>query len=155
MIPIQDFPDYYVDGTDIISMKFGKRRVMKQSINNLGYKTVNLYISGKQTTCKVHRLIAQAYLPDYSEDLQVDHEDRIRTNNDISNLRMVTHTESQQNKDSKGYCYHKASGKYQARIMVNGKDEYIGIFDTPEEAREAYLAEKLKLHPFYTHKENK
>ena len=154
MIPIPGFPDYYVDGSDIINIKFGKRRVLKQTINNHGYKNVGLCVSGKQTTCKVHRLIAQAYLSDYSEDLDVDHEDRCKTNNDISNLRMATDEENCQNKDCTGYYYHKPSGKYLAQIMVNGKREYIGRYKTEEEAREAYIAEKLKLHPFYTHQEN-
>ena len=154
MIPIPGFPDYYVDGIEIVSMKYGKRRVLSQRQDKDGYKRVNFCMYGKHTTCMVHRLIAQAYLPDYSENLDVDHEDRCKTNNDISNLRMATDEENCQNKDCTGYYYHKPSSKYLAQIMVNGKREYIGRYKTEEEAREAYIAEKLKLHPFYTHQEN-
>ena len=155
MIQIPGFPDYYVDNIEIVSMKYGKRRVLSQAFDSSGYKCVSLCISGRKTTRIVHRLIAQAYLPDYSEDLQVEHEDRNKTNNNISNLRMATNAENSQNRDVNGFYYDKARGKYLTRIIVNGKRKHIGYFDTEEEARNAYIAEKLKLHPFYTHQENK
>ena len=43
-------------------------------------------------------------------------------------------------KNAKGFYYHKASGKYYSRIGINGKKEHLGLYNTPEEARAAYLA---------------
>ncbi len=37
-------------------------------------------------------------------------------------------------------------GKYQARIRVNGKLIRIGFYESPQEAHEAYVAAKRKLH---------
>lgn len=33
--------------------------------------------------CKVHRLVAKAFLPNYSDNLQVNHKDEVKTNNDV------------------------------------------------------------------------
>ena len=37
-----------------------------------------------------------------------------------------------------GVCFHKASGKFQARCNVNGKTQHLGYFNTPEEAFAVY-----------------
>lgn len=42
-----------------------------------------------------------------------------------------------------GVCYHKATGKYAAKVWVNGKRKNIGLFDKPDLAHEAY-----KLHKY-------
>lgn len=42
------------------------------------------------------------------------------------------------------YWFNKKTGKFRASIKVNNKKIYLGYFDTPEEAHEAYLyAEKI------------
>jgi plasmid stability protein len=43
----------------------------------------------------------------------------------------------------KGYSFHKASKKYEAGISVRGKRIYLGLFDTPEEASQAYQQARL------------
>jgi hypothetical protein len=148
MIPVVGFKDYFVDGEKIISMKFGKYKVLKCIPNAGGYLLVTLCDGiGKPKFKYVHRLIAQAYLSDYSEDLIVDHIDRNKANNDISNLRMVTCAQNLHNTDAKGYSFHKASGKWIAYIGVKNKLKYIGYFNTEAEARQAYLDAKKIDHP--------
>jgi hypothetical protein len=46
----------------------------------------------------------------------------------------------------KGYYFNKARNKYMARINVGGKNIYIGLFNTPEEAELAYKQAKEKYH---------
>jgi hypothetical protein len=148
MIAIPGFPFYFVRGTDIISQKFGGFRILKQASSGNGYLKVCLQDpTGKQVNKKVHRLIAQAYLPEYSEDLQIDHIDRCRTNNNILNLRMVTRSENLHNTDAKGYCFNKSKNKWQAQICINYKLKNLGYFDTEDEARQAYLDAKKLYHP--------
>lgn len=43
---------------------------------------------------KVHRLVAMFYLDDYSEELQVNHKNGVKTDNRVENLEMVTNREN-------------------------------------------------------------
>jgi hypothetical protein len=149
MIAIPGFSHYFVKGTDIVSQKWGGYRILKQVLNGKGYLKVCLTDpTGKQVNKNVHRLIAQAYLSDYSKDLEVDHIDRNRSNNKISNLRMVTRSENAHNKSYvKGYTFDKHRGKWLAQIMIINKQKHIGYFDTEDEARQAYLDAKKLYHP--------
>ena len=51
-----------------------------------GYLHVNLCKDGKETSCKVHRLIAQAFLPNPNNLPEVNHKDEDKTNNCVENL---------------------------------------------------------------------
>ncbi len=77
---------------------------------------------------------------------RLDHFNRIKTDNRISNLRILTNQQNQFNTNAKGYCWHKQNQKWQSQIMVNGKLIYLGSFNTEEEARQSYLKAKEKLH---------
>lgn len=151
MLVIPGYEGYAIDiDGNVYSLNYkrtGEMRMLKPCINGRGYNVIALRKDGKTLTHAVHRLYAQAYLPDYSEDLQVDHIDCDRTNNDLNNLRMVT---SQQNnfnrKKVKGVCFDKQAKKWRARIMVNGRYISLGYYDTKQEAREVYLHAKEYLH---------
>lgn len=54
---------------------------------------------------------------------------------------------SQRNKKGvKGYCFNKKLSKYRARIKVGGKNIHLGLYNTPNEATQAYKEAKLKYH---------
>lgn len=55
-----------------------------------GYCIAALFKEKKTFYKKVHRLVAEAFLDNYSEDLQVNHKDENKENNDVSNLEMCT-----------------------------------------------------------------
>ena len=74
-------------------------REIKPQINKKGYKRVNLCINGKVTQMLVHRLIALTYIPNPENKPHIDHIDRNKLNNHISNLRWVTNLENMQNKE--------------------------------------------------------
>jgi hypothetical protein len=86
---------------------------------------------------------------DTSSNNFIDHIDRNKLNNHITNLRVVTQQQNSQNTDAKGYYYHKRKNKYKASIMIDGKFKHIGYYDTEQEARENYLKYKKKYHPSY------
>jgi len=96
------------------------------------------------------RIIAYAYLNLDIDDLsrQVDHINGDKLCNNVDNLRIVSAQENTHNRTkAKGYSWHKHTNKWQAQIMVNSKSIHLGYYDTPEEARAAYLAGKLIHHP--------
>ena len=54
--------------------------------NNMGYLIVNLCKDGKVKTCKIHRLVAEAYIPNPDNLPQINHKDENKTNNCLQNL---------------------------------------------------------------------
>ena len=76
------------------------------------------------------------------EGLQTDHIDRDGLNNQRCNLRFVDRYINNQNKEFRlgamGLMGVTAHGKkFRAQITRNGKNHYLGVFRTPEEAAEA------------------
>ena len=123
-----------------------------------GCKNVHGYlvISVNGRLYSIHRL---AWLYTHGEwpKNSLDHINCIRDDNSLNNLREATNAENCQNKikpsaDSSsgllGVSWNKAEGKWRARIKVNYKETHIGYFTDKFEARSAYLAKKIELHPF-------
>ena len=62
---------------------------------NNEYMIVNFSIKHKTISKYVHRLVAEAFLEDYNEKLDVNHKDGNRSNNNVNNLEMMTRSENQ------------------------------------------------------------
>lgn len=76
----------------------------------------------------------------------IDHINRIKTDNRIDNLRSVDPQINCFNSSCKGYYYNKASKKYHAQICIGYKNIYLGLHETEQEARQAYLDAKKTHH---------
>lgn len=69
-------------------------RLLKHYITRDGYHDVSLCIHSKEVQRKVHRIVAEAFLPeDYAPypEKEVNHKDGNKDNNCVDNLEMVTH----------------------------------------------------------------
>lgn len=53
---------------------------LKKTLDAYGYHTITLYKESVKRTFKVHRLVAQAFIENYSHELQVNHKDEDKTN---------------------------------------------------------------------------
>lgn len=109
----------------------------------------------KTKECLAHRL-AWFYMTGKWPSSYIDHKDGNKLNNKFSNLREVTRSGNQHNmwnpqKNSKsgilGVSPHKPTGLWRANICLNNKRIELGLFETKEQAREAYLKAKRELHP--------
>ena len=78
--------------------------------------------------------------------IELDHKNRIKSDNRISNLIISNHSQNGLNKESKGYSWDKSRNKWKSQIHINGKTKYLGRFDTEEEAKNAYLNAKQKYY---------
>lgn len=65
-----------------------------QKHNNGNYRSVVLSKEGKKTTRLIHRLVAEAFIPNPDDKPEIDHKDGDPTNNNANNLRWVTHKEN-------------------------------------------------------------
>ena len=69
------------------SLKFGKTRIRKPIIDRYGYLQVGLCKDGKERKFKVHRLVAQAFIPNDDETKTIiNHRNSIRYCNRVDNL---------------------------------------------------------------------
>jgi hypothetical protein len=94
---IQNYPNYLIYDDGRVYSK--KRNIfLKYNTNEIGYKFVDLYNNGKRKNIKVHRLVAIHYIPNNDNSLEVDHIDRDKTNNNVSNLRWVNHSDNINNR---------------------------------------------------------
>lgn len=59
-----------------------------------GYPQTSLYLTGKRTTAKIHRLVALAFLGPRAEGMTVNHIDGNKENNALSNLEYVSNYEN-------------------------------------------------------------
>lgn len=108
--------------------------------------------SRKNTTTYLHRIITDA-----PKGMMVDHINHDTTDNRKSNLRVCTASENQQNRKRKthgesgvrGVNFDKRVNKYYGRIYVNGKQMFLGYFETLSGAESAVRKARLEHQPFY------
>ena len=110
-----------------------------------------LLIQAQSRLYRAHRL-AWLYVYGTWPTDQIDHINRIRTDNRIANLRDVSHKQNMQNASKPsnntsghpGVSWHKQKSKWQARIAHNYKQIHLGYFTGIEDAITARkAAEKL------------
>lgn len=118
-----------------------------------GYMRVWLTFGNVRRLYKAHRL---AWLYVYGEwpKGEIDHIDGNRSNNSIANLRVATSAQNNANRRKRGGCSSRCKGvswrkdlkKWSARIKIAGRNTRLGIFDTEQEAIEAYLSRAREVH---------
>ena len=110
--------------------------IEKCSLYKWSYKKDNKYVKNG------HAGYLHRYIMEYPENMVVDHINGNKLDNRKSNLRICTDQQNKMNhktysNNSAGYpgvSWHKKSGKWRARIQVQGKDIHLGFFDVLEDA---------------------
>lgn len=101
---------YYVDG--VLYRRPRKERILKQEDHH-GYKRVSLMKNSKPKWFFVHRLVAEAFIPNPDNLPQVNHKSEVKSENSVENLEWCTEE------------YNKNYGTMKERLsnmFINRKD---------------------------------
>lgn len=126
---------------DTLGRRYPRKLVENVANNGDGYCKVRF----KGGLISYHRIIWVLLNGDVPEGTQIDHIDGNRVNNSIDNLRLVTNRENSQNRVRHrkgrlvGCSYHKLTNKWRAYTVIGSKQRHLGLFNTEQEAHEAYL----------------
>lgn len=112
----------------------------------MGYLKVNLNKNGVQKGFLVHRLLAQAFIPNPSGLKIVDHKNRIIDDNRLENLRWTDNKGNCCNAKKRNNCSSKYKGvfwdkvnkKWIACVYINGKYKNLGRYTLEEKAAQMY-----------------
>ena len=125
---------------DVFSIK-SKKNICVNKINTKGYKCVCLCVGYEKKYIETHRLLAIHFIPNPDNLPQIDHIDRNKLNNDLSNLRWVSRQTNARNTDyvinSKGSIHIKRQTNkgtyYKAQYYISyGKKIYIHSYNLEE-----------------------
>lgn len=89
---------------NVRSINFNKIRlekILKPALGRNRYYQIGLYKDGIEKRKYIHRLVAEAFIPNPDNKPTIDHIDTIPTNNHIENLRWATRKENMNNPLSK------------------------------------------------------
>ena len=124
--------DYIVssDGHIYSTKNIGRgkyHKEIKQRKNADGYMDITVGPNSFRTTRKVHRLVAEAFIPNPDNLPEVDHIDDVRDNNDVSNLQWISrpdniakipHERNSKSKSGEGNSRSRLT-KYDVQVIRN------------------------------------
>jgi hypothetical protein len=140
---------------------FAQNKDVKHQKSKRGYWTVRLYYQGVGKTLTVHRLLAEAFLPNPENKREVNHKNANKLDLRLENLEWVTSKENsrqiykvQSSHVAKSYRprgvhrHSKNSDLWQAQIAIDGKKRSLGLFKSKNEAYEKYRTEFVSHYGF-------
>lgn len=103
-----------------------KGRILKTNTNNKGYEFVRLIDKDRNTKVYIHRLVAEAFLPNVENKKEVNHLDCNPLNNIVTNLEWCTHKENMSYMSKLGRS--RKTGEWLEKLryknILNGKKVY-------------------------------
>lgn len=120
--------------SNIGNVKNKKTNIIKiLQIDKNGYYVIDLYIDKKRKNCKVHRLVAEAFILNIENKPTVNHKDENKQNNCVDNLEWATIKEQNSYGSRLQNVGHtKIGNKYSSKYSVICEELNMEFFDTEE-----------------------
>lgn len=134
--PIKGYEDLYeisnLGRVKSLPKKVGRRMrketFLKSRVSAQGYEMVTLCRNYKSFNASVHRLVAEAFIPNTENKATVNHIDGNPLNNDISNLEWATQSENNLHAYRTGLKDPKTCGRHgKRRHLTDAEKAYISI----------------------------
>ena len=91
---------------------YKRKKFLKPGVNQKGYLIVQLFKDGKGKHYKIHRLVAEAYIPNPDNLPQVDHIDNDKTHNYLNNLQWITNRDNSRKSNNKPILQYDLDGNF-------------------------------------------
>ena len=153
---VREVLDYNPDNGVFTWIKTCSTRAMSGSVAGTRRKNKYIQIRVDKKIYLAHRLAWLHFYGSFPPE-EIDHINRVRDDNRIENLRAATKLENMQNLPKHkrntsgilGVSRRNETGKWDARIHVNGRDIRLGSYSTIEEAAAIRAEAKAKYHTFH------
>lgn len=127
-----------IDGSNYEVSNYGKIRnansnlIRRQHTSKDGYYRVGIRINGKLKTSTIHRLVAEAFIPNPHNYTSVNHIDECKANNRVDNLEWCTPGYN----TTYGTAVVRASlGRGKRVLQFNRNGDYVSEYPSPTEAQ--------------------
>jgi hypothetical protein len=136
--------EYAISNLGNVKSKNGTRQ-LKPSLNKQGYLTVCITDNGIKKTTKIHKLVMTTFLGDRPNGCDIDHIDRCRTNNKLTNLRYCTRQQNCMNTCRTRRDILETDPKKRKRIIMtewfNKNQDYVKQYKLTNKEK---ISEKMK-----------
>jgi len=133
---IEGYPKYQISNLGRVkSLKMSEEKIMCLYNTRDGYHMAGLFNNPKLKSIKVHRLVAETFIPNPLNKRTVNHINGIKTDNRVTNLEWNTHKENMKhayNNNIRNNDYFK-----KPVLMLTKDNKPLLIFDSQTEAEEA------------------
>ena len=152
-IPIEELRQRleYDPETGVLRWRKGRRQ-RAGYLKSSGYREIEWRRRGRKTLYLLAHRAGWALATGAWPEHEIDHRDGVRDNNRLANLRPATSAENKQNRAPiRGKPWSMLGVTKTPRCRgwrAHMSGHFIGTFDSPEKAHQAYLAAKAERHSF-------
>lgn len=138
--PVDGYENYEISSLGRVkSLKYGVEKILKPAKNKDGYLQVSLYRNGKEKRLYVHRLVAEAFLPNPEGFPEINHLDEDKTNNVVGNIEWTSRWDNMHF----GTLYERISKPVEASRFSDFREIELRFASTAEAGRNGYTQSKV------------
>ena len=100
-----------------IGTKTYPAHIYKQTSSMWGYPRVHINVNGKNKNMTVHRLVAEAFIPNPENKPQINHIDGDKTNNNVKSLEWCTASENAKHREKVIWAGKHLGGKKNKKVL--------------------------------------